>query len=54
MESHPEAEHETREITRVLKDLSPTKGRIGQDRLRKEAAKYWRRYRRNQAPPAAA
>jgi hypothetical protein len=53
-ESHPEAEHETREISRILKDLIPDRGRIGQDRLRKEAAKYWRRYRRNQQPPAAA
>lgn len=52
-ESHPEPEHETREISRILKDLVPGKGRIGQDRLRKEAAKYWRRYRRNQQPAAA-
>jgi hypothetical protein len=45
-ESHPDQEHETRELSRNLKDLLP-KPRIGQERLQKEAAKFWRRYRRS-------
>jgi hypothetical protein len=44
-ESHPDPEHETRECSRNLKELAP-RPRVGQDRLQKEAAKFWRRYRR--------
>jgi hypothetical protein len=51
-ESHPEADHDSRELSRILKDLLPT-GRADQNRLQKEAAKYWRRYRRSQQPVAA-
>jgi hypothetical protein len=45
-ESHPDPEHETRECSRNLKELAP-RPRVGQDRLQKEAAKFWRRYRRS-------
>ena len=53
-ESHPESDHETREVSRVLKDLSGPKNRVDQERLRKEAAKYWRRYRKTLQPATAA
>jgi hypothetical protein len=53
-ESHADPDHESRELSRNLKDLAP-KPRVGQDRLQKEAAKFWRRYRRSMAPaPIAA
>jgi hypothetical protein len=53
-ESHPDPEHETRELSRVLRDWS-TKPRIRQDRFRREAARHWRRYRRSLTPaPVAA
>ena len=52
-ESNPDPEHETRELTRNLKDLAP-RPKIGQARLQKEAAKFWRRYRRSLAPTAVA
>jgi hypothetical protein len=45
-ESHSDPEHETRECSRNLKELAP-RPRVGQDRLQKEAAKFWRRYRRS-------
>lgn len=47
-ESHPDAEHETRELSRTLKDWS-SKPKVSQDRFRKETAKQWRRFRRLRA-----
>ena len=44
-ESHPDADHETRELSRTLKDWA-AKPRITQDKFRKETAKQWRRFRR--------
>jgi hypothetical protein len=44
-ESHPDADHETRELSRTLKEWA-AKPRVTQDRFRKETAKQWRRYRR--------
>jgi hypothetical protein len=52
-ESHPDPEHDTRELSRNLKDLAPRLRTGAQDRLQKEAAKYWRRYRRNQTMATA-
>jgi hypothetical protein len=46
LESHGDPEHESRELTRNLKELLPRR-RIGQDRLQKEASKFWRRYTRS-------
>jgi hypothetical protein len=51
-DSHPDHEHETRELARTLRDWA-TRPRIKQDRFRREAAKQWRRYRRNVTPAAA-
>jgi hypothetical protein len=52
-EGHPDAEHETRDLSR---ELLKAKGRprVTQQQFRKEAAKAWRRYRRSTTPPAAA
>jgi hypothetical protein len=50
-ESHPDADHETRELSRTLKDWA-AKPKISQDRFRKETAKQWRRFRRLHASPA--
>lgn len=44
-ESHPDADHETRELSRTLKDWA-AKPKVSQDRFRKETAKQWRRFRR--------
>ena len=44
-ESHPDSDHETRELSRTLKDWA-TKPKISQDKFRKETAKQWRRFRR--------
>jgi hypothetical protein len=49
-ESHPDADHETRELSRTLKDWG-SKPKISQDRFRKETAKQWRRFRRLHATP---
>lgn len=48
-ETHPDPDHESRECSRNLKDLAP-RPKVGQDRLQKEAAKFWRRYRRSVRP----
>jgi hypothetical protein len=45
-ESHPDPDHESREVTRTLKELAP-RPKVGQARLQKEAAKFWKRYRRS-------
>lgn len=47
-ESHPDADHETRELSRTLKEWA-SKPKVSQDRFRKETAKQWRRYRRQRA-----
>ena len=44
-ESHPDADHETRELSRTLKDWA-AKPKISQDKFRRETAKQWRRFRR--------
>lgn len=44
-ESHPDADHETRELSRTLKEWA-AKPKVTQDRFRKETAKQWRRFRR--------
>jgi len=44
-ESHPDSDHETRELSRVLKEWA-SKPKVSQDRFRRETAKQWRRYRR--------
>ncbi len=49
-ESHPDSEHETRELSRTLRDWVG-KPRVGQDRFRREAAKQWKRFRRNVMSP---
>jgi hypothetical protein len=49
-ESHPDSDHETRELSRTLRDWAG-KPRVGQDRFRKEAGKQWKRFRRNVAAP---
>jgi hypothetical protein len=51
-ESHSDPDHESREVTRTLKELAP-RPKVGQARLRKEAAKFWKRYRRSLVPAAA-
>ncbi len=45
-ESHPDADHETRELSRTLREYVG-KPRVGQDRFRREAAKQWRRFRKS-------
>lgn len=49
-ERHPDADHETRELSRTLKDWA-AKPKVSQDRFRKETAKQWRRFRRVHAVP---
>lgn len=49
-ESHPDSDHETRELSRTLKDWA-SKPKVSQDRFRKETAKQWRRFRRLHATP---
>jgi hypothetical protein len=44
-ESHPDSDHETRELSRTLKEWA-SKTKVTQDRFRRETAKQWRRYRR--------
>jgi hypothetical protein len=43
-ESHEDPDHETRELSRTLKDWA-SKPKISQDRFRKETAKRWRSFR---------
>jgi hypothetical protein len=45
-ESHPDSDHETRELSRTLRELVG-KPRVKQDRFRKEAGKQWRRFRKS-------
>lgn len=45
-ESHPDSDHETRELSRTLKELAAKASKISQDRFRKETAKQWRRFQR--------
>jgi hypothetical protein len=45
-ESHPDSDHETRELSRTLREWARKKPKVGQDRFRREAAKQWRRFRR--------
>jgi hypothetical protein len=51
-ESHPDVEHETRELSTTLKDWT-MRPRIKQDRFRREVARNWRRYHRSLIPVAA-
>lgn len=51
-ESHPDADHETRELSRNLKDLVGKAIKVSQDRFRKETAKQWKRFRRGAAASA--
>src|SRR4030095_16906328 len=44
-ESHPDKDHETRELSRTLKEWA-SKPKISQSRFRQEAAKQWRRFRK--------
>ncbi len=48
LESHPDSDHETRELSRTLKDWA-AKPKVSQDKFRKETAKQWRRFRRLRA-----
>lgn len=50
-ESHPDPDHETRELSRTLRDWA-SKPRVKQDRFRKEAAKQWRRFHKAITPPS--
>jgi hypothetical protein len=50
-ESHPDADHETRELSRTLKEWASKPTKISQDRFRKEAAKQWRRFRKVHSTP---
>ena len=52
MESHPDPDHETRELTRNLLDLMP-RNRISQEQLGKVTKKFWTRYRRSVAAPTS-
>jgi len=49
-EAHPDPDHETRELTRTLREWA-SKPRVRQERFRKEAAKQWRRYHRATVAP---
>jgi hypothetical protein len=49
-ESHPDTDHETRELSRTLRAYKG-KPKVGQDRFRREAAKQWRRFRRSVPTP---
>src|SRR5215468_2005471 len=49
-ESHPDSEHETRELSRELL-RAKSRPRVTQQQFRREAAKSWRRYRRSTPPP---
>jgi len=51
--SHPDPDHETRELADTLKDWS-NKPRIKQARYMKEVDKHWRRYHRSITPAVAA
>jgi hypothetical protein len=44
-ESHPDADHETRELSYTLRELAQKQKTVPQARFRKEAAKYFRRFR---------
>src|SRR5215475_12875978 len=44
-ESHPDADHETRELSHTLRELAQKQKTVPQTRFRKEAAKYFRRFR---------
>lgn len=48
-ESHPDSDHETRELSRTLKEWA-AKPKVSQDKFRKETAKQWRRFRRLRTP----
>ncbi len=48
-ESHPDSDHETRELSRTLREYVG-KPRVSQDRFQKEAAKQWRRFRKSVTP----
>jgi len=50
-EAHPDPDHETRELTRTLREWA-SKPRVRQERFRKEAAKQWRRYHRATIAPS--
>jgi hypothetical protein len=50
-ESHPDADHETRELSRTLLEWARKKPMVGQDRFRRESSKQWRRFRRNAMTP---
>ncbi len=49
-ESHPDSDHETRELSRTLRGYVG-KPKLGQDRFRREAAKQWKRFRRSVTTP---
>ena len=51
--SHPDPDHETRELADTLKDWS-NKPRIKQVKYMKEVDKHWKRFHRNITPAAAA
>jgi hypothetical protein len=44
-ESHPDSDHETRDLSRILKDFAG-RPKIKQDRFRREAAKRWKVFQR--------
>lgn len=44
-ESHHDSEHETRELSRTLKEWT-ARPKVSQEKFRKETAKQWRRFRR--------
>src|SRR5262245_25512527 len=49
-ESHKDPDHETRELSRTLKDWA-SKPKVSQEKFRKETAKQWRRFRIVQSTP---
>lgn len=52
-ESHPDPEHETRELSHTLREFTEKQKTVPQTRFRKEAAKYFRRFRLGLAKAAA-
>jgi len=47
-ESHPDKDHETRELSRTLKEWA-SKPKVSQNRFRQEAAKRWKTFRKEYA-----